>query len=250
MRKNIFALMAVALLVVGLTACGGYDKYPFKDISEHFLNTAQKIIEKPELSDDEDFYKEFKEKQESLAKDLYGKTILVEISEGLGFEVVLNEGKIGEGEIHGDNLHFPINFDLKITDVDAAFSCINHLCACFYDDEGQAVYAVWSIDDEQELKKTDNGKSDIWEVDSIAEVVDSVEVGSLSVDETPANPYKLGQILHKGLSIGIEFSDIQPFLKISKLVIELMDYKKLNEIDKRNRQLEEEFIRKMREATR
>lgn len=238
-------VMAAALLVVGLTSCG-YDKHPFKDISEHFLNTAQKILEKPELSDDEDFYKEFKEKQESLAKDLYGKTILAEISEGLGFEVVSNEGNIGEGEIHGDNLHFPINFDLKVTDVDAAFKSEGHLCVCFYDDEGQAVYAVWSIDDEQELKKTDNGKPDIWEVDSIALVVDSVEVGSSSVDETPANPYKLGQILHKGLSIGIEFSEIQPFLKISKLVIEEIDYEKMNEIDKRNRQLEEEFIRKMR----
>lgn len=235
--KNIFlTMMAVALLVVGLTACGGYDKHPFKDISETYLNTVQKIIDDPSLVEDmekdkslaESFAKNFENKMHSLAEDLYGKTIKVEISDGLGFEVVSNEGRIGEGDIHGDNLHFPINIDLKSIDESLARDNLSKLVAYFCDEDGKAVY-VEGIGEECPLKKGQEVESDTRSLDSMV---------------------KEGSIIHRGIRIGIEFSDMQPFLTVSKIVIEKYDYDKSREIEDRNREMEKEFIRKVKEAAR
>lgn len=220
-------MMAAALLVVGLAACGGYDKHPFKDISEVFLNAAQEVKDNPSIVEDEDYGKNLEDKMNSLAKDLYGKTILTEISEGLGLEVVSNEGRIGEGEIHGDNLHIPINIDLKSIDSSAAYENFNELKAYFYDDEGVAVYYE-SLGMVQQLKA--------------GQEVEEPDTMSL------ASAVKVGNILHQGIHIRIEFSEIQPFVNISKIVIEKYDEAKSETIEARNREQEKEFIRKMREA--
>ena len=255
MKKNILSMMAGALLVVGLAACGGYDQHPFKDISEVYLNAAQEVIDNPSIAEDEDWGKNLEEKKNSLAKDLYGKTILTEISDGLGFEVVSNEGNIGEGDINGDNLHIPINIDLKVTDPALAkenilYDDFLHLIAYFYDEEGTAVYAC-TLGDEQKLKKesdSDDQLELIELVDTIAKL-DTTQVGGAGPsDNDSPNPYKVGQILHKGFRIGIEFSEIQPFVNISKIVIEKYDEAKSEAIEARNREQEKEFIRKMREA--
>ncbi len=255
MEKRILSLMAGALLVVGFAACGGYDKQPFKDISEVYLNAAQEVIDNPSKAEDEEWGKNLEEKMKSLAKDLHGKTILTEISEGLGFEVVSNEGNIGEGVIHGDDLHIPINIDLKVTDPNLAkenilYGAFLHLIAYFYDEEGTAVYAC-SLGDEQKLKdeSDSNGQLALIEENYTIAEIDTTQVGDAGpTDNDSSNPYKTGQILHKGIRIGIELSEIQPFVYISKIVIEKYDEAKSDAIKERNRELEKEFMRKMREA--
>lgn len=224
MKKNILTMMAVVLVVVGITACGGNDKHPFRNIAEHFINTAEKVKNNRDLMNDESFFKDFEDSQASLAKKLYGKTILTEVSDGLGFEIVSNEGKIGEGEIHGDNLHIPINIDLRSIDESLAYENYNDLAAVFYDDEGIAGFYK-RLELEQALKSGD-----------------TVETDTMSLESA----VKKGNILHNGLSIDIEFSEIQPFVNISKIVIEKYDYNKSQEIENRNLQLEREFVRRMR----
>ena len=195
------------------------EKYPFRDISESILELQQSINDNPKLANDRDYLKNYKDKNNSIAKKLLGKNILTEIDKGLGLEVV-DMGIIGEGKTNGTMLEMVVNFNLKIVDADAAFRNIDNLAVVFYDNTGVAVYVEPYVGDEQSLK-VDEGKR----VNP-----DSVEI--ILKDSASENPYNVGQVLHKGIFISLFYSDILPFVNISKMVIKRYDSDIVNEIEK------------------
>ena len=225
MRKFICSLLS-AIVCMGLTACGGVEKHPFKDVSENFRSYVDKVIEDPSLIKDEGVFKSYKEKEMSLCKDLCGKCITVEIADGLGLEVKSQMGEIGEGQsrLDGDNISFPINFELKVTNADAAFENINDLMAVFYDDDMNVIYLQHPLEDEKPLKVE---TKDIDELDTIPLIsMDDATFNSGSSESE--NPYKTGDVIKKGISIYLEGIEIQLIENVTKIVIKKYDNDEYN----------------------
>lgn len=228
MKKIFLTMMAAALLVVGLTACGGKDKYPFKNLADLYSELYLLHQSDPDVFDDMDKVKSYDSKVQTLCKDLYGKSIEAVAEEGLGIEIKSNEAEIGEGYTHGDNIHIPMYFDLKITDADLALENMNDLMAVLYDDEDKPVYVTIFIKDALSLEKKTEGALD---TDSIVEVVDSmIAVEADGMLEEKVNPYKNGQVLNKGIDVGLESLEILLLAKATKLVIEKWNVQKSSEI--------------------
>lgn len=234
MVKKYFGSLLVTIICIGLTACGDVDKHPFKDLSDNFRSYVDKVIEDPSLIKDEGVFKSYKEKEMSLCKDLCGKCITVEIADGLGLEVKSQMGEIGEGQsrLDGDNISFPINFELKVTNADTAFENINDLMAVFYDDDMNVVNIEHPIEDEKPLKAE---TEIIDELDTIPSVpMDDVISGGASFESE--NPYKVGDVVKKGITVSIEGIEAQLFENVTKIVIKKYDYDEYNSFRKELRE--------------
>ena len=222
MKKNILTMMAVVLLVAGMTACGGKDTYPFKDMADLYAELYQVYKSDPNVFDNKDKMESYEQKRKDLCKGLYGKSIEASVAEGLGIVLESDGAEIGEGEIHGDNIHIPMNFDLKITDTNVALENVENLMAILYDDEDNPVYIKTYIREALPLKAED----DLADMDTIAVVVDTMAVEDMPVEK--AN--KDGQVLKKGISVDLEGLEILLLAKATKLVIEKCDYDKSSQI--------------------
>ena len=245
MKKIFLTMMAAALLVVGLTACGGKDKYPFKDLADLYSDLYLLSQNDPDAFNDMDKVKSYESKVESLCKELYGKSIEAVAEEGLGIELKSNEAEIGEGYTHGDNIHIPMNFDLKITDADLALINLNDLMAVLYDDEDKPVYVTTYIKEALSLEKEVVRPVD---TDSIVEIIDSViAVEADGMPEEKVNPYKNGQVLNKGIDVGLESLEILLLAKATKLVIEKWDVQKSSGIRDSIRERLKTTIRELEE---
>ena len=135
MNKNIFTLMAAALLCVGLTACGDGSK-PFKEYVDYSYEYAVEVMENPDILKDEDRIKSMVEKLNKLQHELNGKTIKVEVEDGLGYELLSGEGKIENVDMRGGLFEFDITADAKKIG-DGPGTLMGVIC----DEEGGELYA-------------------------------------------------------------------------------------------------------------
>ena len=136
-------------------------------------------------------------------------------------------------------MEFPFNFDIKISDAEKAFASLDHLCVVFYNDREEAIYIKDGIDEPQTALK------DGLEVDTDSvEVVDYAD--TVAVENIP-NPYKDGEILHKGVFLSMSIDRLPLLVDVSKAVIERWTYEKALEIRKRGDQMRQEYIDKVRE---
>lgn len=234
MKKIFLTMMAAALLVVGLTACGGKDKYPFEDLASLYSEIYEAYQNDPDLFANESKAKAFEDKRQELCKNMCGKHITAEVEEGLGFELVSGEAEMGECRISFNDLSIPVNFNLKVIDANAALENVEKLMAVLYDDEGNAVYSKTYITAPSPLLKKDESPED----DYISEVIDSVVV---------AQEYNNGQILKKGFPVYLKSFQILLMAKVSKLVIEREDYEKSKKIEDHNREWLKTTIRELEE---
>ena len=112
MKKNVLSIMAAALLIVGLTACGDGNK-PFKEYVDYTFESTKEIVENPDILKDKDKIKSMKDKLDKLLSELNEKTIKVEIEDGLGFELLSDEGKIKNARMDGGLFVYTITADAK-----------------------------------------------------------------------------------------------------------------------------------------
>lgn len=222
------------LCLASIVLCGcSRETHPFMAISENMVEYVQSVIDNPDLKNSEDHFKKFFEMQKTLCKDLKGGTIAVKIDDSLGLEVV-SEGKIGIG--YGEStITIPINIDLKVKDADTAFETIDDLMVLACNDDREVVYVTFLGSE----KNLDSNFPDL-DVDSIAEVVDTGEI----IEKV--NPYKVGDVLHKGITIDIEPLIAQQFVNISFLVIRKDDSRLKSAVREKNRTIEEETKAKLR----
>lgn len=141
MKKNIFTLMAVALLYAGLTACGGSGNKPFKDLVDYYLDFAEEIANNPDKAFTKSDAQALEEKEKKLLGELEEKTILVELNDGLGYELSSDQGKIKDVILRGGLFQCSIVAEGKNVDNGGA----NTLMGVLYDDEGNEVHA-YTID--------------------------------------------------------------------------------------------------------
>lgn len=231
MKKVILGAFVLSFILAG---CNEKEKEAnqIKAIAENMVSYIQAVIDKPQLKDDEAYFKEFMDRQKNLCEDLSGKTIPIEIEEGLGIELESPEGKIGK--VFGDTkVTIPVNLDLKIKDADIAFKTINNLMALVCDKEGNAIDALY-------IGSANNLETGFAEVDSIEEVVDTGEPIKIE------NPYKNGDVLCKGTSICIDPVKAQPFVNATKLIVKKYDYDLISEIRGKLEAIEQETIKKMK----
>ena len=132
MKKNLFMMVAVALLVVGLAACGGNGNKPFKDLVSFYLDFAEEIANNPDKTFTKDDAQALEEKEKKLLGELEEKSILVELNEGLGYELVSDQGKIKDVSMRGGLFQYSIVAEGKNVDNGGA----NTLMGVLYDDEG------------------------------------------------------------------------------------------------------------------
>lgn len=112
MKKNVLTLITAILLCVGLTACGDGSK-PFKEYVDYSYEYTKEIIENPDLLKDEGKVKSMEEKLNKLLLELNEKTIKVEVEDGLGYELLSDEGKIENVKMGGGLFVFTIIADAK-----------------------------------------------------------------------------------------------------------------------------------------
>ena len=138
MKKIFLTMMAAALLVIGLTACGGkHEPYPFKelaDFTEEFVEYAKTHQENERI--DDDVFDKYVNKRKSWCEKIKGKTMTAEVDPGLGFELVSPYGTFKETEISDFNHKVIVwlTFELRITDVDVASA--NSMMAVVEDENG------------------------------------------------------------------------------------------------------------------
>lgn len=231
MKKIMLGALVLSFILAG---CNEKEKGAdqIKAIAENMVSYIQAVIEKPQLKEDEAFFKEFMDKQKTLCEDLSGKTIPIEIEEGLGIELESHEGKIGK--VFGDSkVTIPVNLDLKIKDADIAFKTVNNLMVLVCDKEGNAIDALY-------LDAANDLETGFAEPDSIEEVVDTGEPIKIE------NPYKNGDILCKGTSICIDPVKAQPFVNATKLIIKKSDYDLISEIRGKLKAIEQETVKKIK----
>lgn len=226
--KKPFCLSIICFVVLLIIGCekGKNKTHPFDALSANMVGYVQSVINDSQLKNDESHFKKFFDKQKELCNELKGKTILVEIDEGLGLELVSPEGKIGKatGE---STISIPVNIDLKVTDANTAYDIINDLMVLACDEKDEAVY-IGYLGAEKDLE---NGFLDN---DTIEEISDDIIVER-------KNPYKEGDVLHKGVDIIIEPFIAQQFVNVSKLVIKKYDSAQKAEIEEKNKAIEDEI---------
>lgn len=154
MKKNLFMMVAVALLVVGLAACGGNGNKPFKDLVSFYLDFAEEIANNPDKTFTKDDAQALEEKEKKLLGELEEKSILVELNEGLGYELVSDQGKIKDVSMRGGLFQYSIVAEGKNVDNGGA----NTLMGVLYDDEGNEVHA-YTIDVKH---NKDNNDVEFW----------------------------------------------------------------------------------------
>ena len=226
-------MLAVALLVVGLTACGGgIEKHPFEAISEYLEEFLEASFNDPQKVGDEDYANSVMAKLNSLAENLHGKSIAVEVEEGIGYESATGGAEIGAGRYHGDNLGFNINVDLKVVNEEIAESNASNLIAVLYDDDEKAVFIQTFLEHELPLtiEETRSTFTDSIEVvDSISEVM---EDDAEPIEEAPKadNPFAVGKTITKGISVSIETPEILLISRATKLKIMKYDSDRNREI--------------------
>lgn len=226
--KKSFCLSIICFVVLLIIGCEKEKNktHPFDALSANMVGYVQSVINDPQLKNDESHFKKFFDKQKELCNELKGQTILVEIDEGLGLEFVSSEGKIGKatGE---STISIPVNIDLKVTDAEAAFNNVGDLMVLACDEKDEAVYISYlGAENDLETGFLDN--------DTIEEISDDIIVER-------KNPYKVGDVLHKGVVIGIEPFIAQQFIDVSKLVIKKYDSAIKTEIEEKNKAIEEEI---------
>lgn len=231
MKKVILGAFFLSFILAG---CNEKEKggYQIKAIAENMVSYIQAVIDKPQLKEDEAFFKEFMDRQKTLCEDLYGKTIPIEIEDGLGIELESSEGIIGK--VRGDSkVIIPVNLDLKIKDADIAFKTVNNLMVLVCDKEGNAIDALY-------LDAANDLETGFAETDSIEEIVDTGEPIKIE------NPYKNGDLLCKGTSICIDPVKAQPFVNASKLVVKKYDHDLISEIREKLEAIERETVKKIK----
>ncbi len=230
--KKLSYLSIICVIVLLFLGCdnGKVETHPFDALSENMVGYVQSLISNPQLKNDESHFKKFFDRQKELCNKLKGGTILVEIDKGLGLELVSSEGEIGKGT--GEStISVPINIDLKVTDADIVYEIINDLMVLACDEKDEAIY-IGYLGAEKDLE---NGFLDN---DTIEEVSDNINVDR-------KNPYKAGEVLHKGVDINIEPFIAQQFINVSKLVIKKYDSAKKTEIEEKNKAFAEEIKAKL-----
>jgi len=195
MREDYVRKMTAVIWLLLLSACGGVEQYPFKDLSDNMRDFYQTVLDDP--SKIEKLFKSFTDKQESLCEDLNGKSIAAEIEEGLGLDLASHAGYIGEVQFGGDGVEFSIKFELKVTDAAVAQENINDLMVVFYDDDMNAAYAHHPLESEK------------------------------SASANVENPYENGQVVKKSDSFRFEGPELLIIGDVSKIVI-----KKYNRMEK------------------
>lgn len=228
MKKILGGLFILSIVLIG---CSSEEKAPFEAIAGNMVAYIQAVIEKPELKNDNAFFKEFFEKQKMYCEELAGQTIPIEIEGSLGLELEAHEGKIGKGS--GEStISVPVNIDLRVTDAEDAFKNVNDLMVLVCDKEGNDLDVLY-------LGSENNLGTSIAETDTIAEIVDIEEV--IKKD----NPYKEGEILHKGVSVDIDPLCAQIFVNASKLVIVKNDSERKSKIKDQINAIKEETTNKI-----
>lgn len=236
MRKSVYFMM-VAFLLCECLACTNNSR-PFKEVAEFVMDGHVKIYECETKSEAENLSKKLEEDIQPLLNGMDGKTISIKAEDGLGLQVLSNEGTFLKGYMKYLSYAFPFNFDIKITDADKAFESLDQLCVVFYNEKGDAVYVVPYLDEAQ--VPSQNGL--VPDTDSI-EVVDSADTVAI---ENITNPYKDGEILHKGLYLDIEGFYMPLFVDVSKAVIERRNDEKIDGIKERGDKIRQDYIDELR----
>lgn len=236
MRKSVYFIMA-AFLLCGCFASTNNSR-PFKEVAEFVMDGLAKIYACETKREAENLLDKLNEETQLLLKKMDGKTISIEAEDGLGLQVISNEGVFLEGHDKEISLVFPFDLDIKITDAEKAFASLNNLCVVFFNEKGEAVYVQYGLDEAQTPLK--NGLE--VDTDSV-EVVDYAD--TVAVENIP-NPYKDGEILHKGVLLDIYVQDVTLFVNVTKAVIERWTYEKALEIRKRGDKIRQDYIDELR----
>lgn len=215
------------------------ERYPFHEVSKNIIDYFDAVMENPLLKDDDAYFKIFMERQKTLSKDLYGKTIPIEIDDGLGLEIVDHIGEIGEGEFESDDLNIPICFKLRITDTKLASKNLQYcnLMAILFDDQNVGTYSSHISEEEIPLRA------------NVSENF-SIDVDTSSVNETSPVLYEQGRILNRGINIHIEAIDAQQLLNVTKMVIMKTNFDTIIAIERKNNEKRENFIKQLEEKLR
>ena len=164
---------------------------------------------------DEAHFDSFYKKQEKLCRGLEGKTIDIEIEEGLGFEIVGQRGTIRR--VTGEStISIPIEIKLKVADAELAYK--SSLMGLVYDNQN-IVYA-------NSLRDISNNVSGDYDYEA-------VELDEIEFQQAFSNPYKIGDIVQKEMIISINPFLAQQFVNASKVVVTKEDYDKLSTIRKK-----------------
>lgn len=237
MRKSVYFIMA-AFLLCGCLASTNNSR-PFKEVVEFVMDAHVKIFECETKREAKNLPEKLDEDLKPILNGMDGKTISIKTEEGLGLQVVSNEGVFLKGYEKYSSYAFPFNFGIKITDAEKAFESLDQLCMVFYNEKGDAVYVVSWLDKAQ--IPSQNGL--VPDPDSI-EVVDYAD--TVSIENIP-NPYKDGEIIHKGLYLDIDRFDMPLFVDVSNAVIERRNDEKIDGIKERGDKIRQEYIDKLRE---
>ena len=237
MRKSVYFMM-VAFLLCECLACTNNSR-PFKEVAEFVMDGHVKIYECETKREAKNLSQKLEEDIQPLLNGMDGKTISIKAEDGLGLQVLSNEGTFLKGYMKYLSYAFPFNFDIKITDADKAFESLDQLCVVFYNEKGDAVYVVPYLDEAQVASQ--NGL--VPDTDSI-EVVDSADTVAI---ENITNPYKDGEILHKGLYLDIDRLDMPLFVDVSNAVIERRNDEKVKSISEMVDKIRQEYTDKLRE---
>ena len=263
MKKVLLSIMVAVLLIIGFAACSGGDSnYPFKAISEYFSETLEDALNNPDKLKDEGYLASTTEKMNSLAKELYGKSIAVDVEDGIGFSLSPDDVKIGEGEYRGEHLRFNINVNLKINNEKAAEDHYLDLMAVLYNDEGKPVKICTYLSKELPLTIEEIKKARSMELDSIPEIIDSIP--DLSVNNNDVieasdneakdnnstskadNPYAVGKIICKGMELYLEGVEIITIGNASKLVIMEHSFDNIKAIKQEIKELEDKTTEELK----
>lgn len=212
----------LSLLSVALVLCAGnvlaQETYPFKPLANCISKYIQSVKGNPAYQKDKAYFRAYRTKRDSLCESMLGKTIRVEIKQGLGFELASDTGRIGKARYMMGSFDVPINVDLKVKDANLAFKN-SSLHVLLYDNKGSVVY-VGSLVKERSLTSYTTD--------------DEFIVVSDESDSTPKNPYANSDTLHKGFDMHFDTFTAYRFENVSKIVIAKPDYNLSDRVRKAN----------------
>ena len=217
MKKKIVSLLSVTLLlcVVNVSA---QEATPIKPLATCISKYIQSVKKNPAYQKDRAYFRAYCQKRDSLCENLLNKNIRVEIKQGLGYSLVKKDGIAGKGLKWLGDIEIPINVDLKVTDAELALKNSN-LDVIFYDSEGTIVYATILEKEKSLTAHTDD---------------DYITVATDEEIENFSNPYKNGDILHKGFSVLMNPFIAYKFVNVTKVVIAKSDFNLKSRVRKAN----------------